>query len=95
MRHAVPSPSPSEYKGSDKASDKAKKLSKSERKLAIRLEVCLNSQWVNDAGKWIGRIRTDQSKTSRVCAEVESALKEDRISETPAQYAEHIWKEFA
>ena len=80
---------------SDKASDKAKKLSKNERELACRMEAALNSQWVNDAGKWIGRIRSSFSKTERVCAEVESAIKETRISETPAQYAEHIWKEFA
>ena len=90
-----PSPSPTPVQGSDKASDKAKKLSKRQREIAQRMESALNSRWVNDAGKWICRIRSEFEKTVRVCAEVESAIREQRISETPAQYAEFTWKQFS
>jgi hypothetical protein len=62
----------------DKASPtKPKKLSARQKELADRLEVALGEQWVNDAGKWIGRIKTDSSKSERVIAEVESAVKEN------------------
>jgi hypothetical protein len=60
-----------------------------------RIESALGVQWVNDAGKWVNRIKTHFGKTERVTAEVESAVKESRIKTTPAQYAEQIWKEFA
>ena len=62
--------------------------------LAKRFEAALGDQWVNDAGKWIGRIKSDPAKSERVIAEVESAAREGRIKTTPAQYAEHIWEEF-
>jgi hypothetical protein len=49
---------------------------------------------VNDAGKWVNRIKSKPNKVERVIAEVESAIKEKRIKQSPAQYAEQIWKEF-
>lgn len=72
----------------------ATKLSGFQKAIADRIEVALGGQWVNDAGKWIERIKENLSKSSRVVAEVESAAKEGRIKTTPAQYAEQIWKEF-
>lgn len=91
-----PSPSPSDKGTSDKAyKGKTAKLNRKARELANRLEGCLNGQWDNDAGKWVNRIKSNLGKSERVVAEVESAVKENRITETPAQYAEHIWKEFA
>ena len=81
---------------SDKAfSTKASKLSARQKELADRIEAALGNQWTNDAGKWIGRIKSAPGKCERVIAEVESAAKERRIKTTPAQYAEQIWKEFA
>jgi hypothetical protein len=49
---------------------------------------------VNDAGKWVNRIKGNFGESERVTAETESASKESRIKTTPAQYAEQIWKEF-
>ena len=100
-----PSPSPTPYQVSDKASQALEKpiqkagkvnapLSAEQREIATRFETVLNGQWVNDAGKWILRIRGVPAKCQRVVAELESALKEQRIKTTPAQYAEQIWKEF-
>jgi hypothetical protein len=76
-------------------STKASKLSVSQKELADRIEAALGKQWINDAGKWIGRIKSMPGKCERVIAEVESAMKEDTIKTTPGQYAEQIWKEFA
>lgn len=72
-------------------------LASSQRALAVRFEIVLGHQWTNDAGKWVNRIKDPKTfnKTERVCAEVESATKENRVRETPAQYAEQIWKEFS
>ena len=78
----------------DKAT-KATKLSKAEKQTAEEFEAALASQWVNDAGKWINRIRHDLAKSNRVCDEVLNAMAERRIKTTPAAYAEQIWKEFA
>jgi len=72
-----------------------KKLSDRQKELADRIESALGIQWVNDAGKWVNRIKNHVSKSERVISEVESASKESRINTTPAQYAEQIWKEFA
>lgn len=66
-----------------------------QKELATRFEGTLNGQWINDAGKWILRIRGAAGKCQRVIAEVENAKKEGRIKTTPAQYAEQIWKEFS
>jgi hypothetical protein len=74
---------------------KANKLSAAQKELADRIEAAMAVQWTNDAGKWINRIKTAPGKSERVIAEVENAIKEDRIKKGPAQYAEHIWKEFA
>lgn len=74
---------------------KPSKLDSGQKELADRMETALGVQWVNDAGKWVNRIKANFWKSERVIAEVESALKESRIKTTPAQYAEQIWKEFA
>ena len=76
-------------------STKASKLSTRQKELADRIEAALGVEWTNDAGKWIGRIKTAPGKCERVIAEIESAAKEKRIRTTPARYAEQIWKEFA
>jgi hypothetical protein len=76
-------------------STKASKLSARQKELADRIEAALGNQWTNDAGKWINRIKLNPGKCERVIAEVENAIKENRIKTTPAQYAEEIWKEFA
>jgi hypothetical protein len=75
-------------------STKSKKLTKPQKELADRFEVALGEQWVNDAGKWVNRIKTEHSKCGRVIDEVENAIKENRIKTTTAQYAEQQWKEF-
>jgi hypothetical protein len=75
-------------------STKASKLSGLKKELADRIEKLLGNQWVNDAGKWVNRIKSETGKSERVIAEVESARKEGRINTTPAQYAEQTWKEF-
>jgi hypothetical protein len=76
-------------------STKASKLSASQKELADRFEAALGDEWTNDAGKWIGRIKTSPGKSQRVIAEVESAAKEKRIKATPAAFAEDTWKRFA
>jgi hypothetical protein len=70
------------------------KLPQAARLIAGRFEAALGIQWINDAGKWVNRCKALPSKSERVVAEVESAIKEGRIRATPAQYAEQIWKEF-
>lgn len=71
-------------------------LTDPQRALAARWEIVLGLQWTNDAGKWINRLKDPKTfgKTERVLCEVESATKENRVRETPAQYAEQIWKGF-
>lgn len=71
-----------------------KSLSGEQKRIADNLEKALGDQWVNDAGKWIGRIRSNFEKVDRVCAEVVDAIKENRVVQTPAQYAEYTWGEF-
>jgi hypothetical protein len=81
---------------SDKAfSTKASKLTVRQKELADRMEAALGDQWGNDAGKWIGRIKSAPGKCERVIAEVESARREKRIKTTPAPFAEDTWKRFA
>ena len=89
-----PSPSPSPTVKVKRQSFSSKKLSVAEKDLSDRIEFCMNGQWVNDAGKWINRIKQNFAKSERVIFEVESGLKEKRIRTTAAQYAEQIWKEF-
>jgi hypothetical protein len=84
-------------KGGDKAleSEKGKKkLTPSQWLLAQDFEKTFGDQWINDAGKWVNRVKANYSKCERVLAEVKSAIKEKRIKKTVAQYAEQIWKEF-
>lgn len=76
-------------------STKANKLSTPQKELADRIEAALGVEWINDAGKWVKRIKSAPGKSERVIAEVESAAKEHRIKTTAARYAEKIWKEFA
>lgn len=73
-------------------SDKA--LNKAMSETALRFEKALGDSWVNDAGKWVNRIKGNHGKSERVVAEVCSAIAEGRINTSPAQYAEQIWKEF-
>jgi hypothetical protein len=78
-------------------STKASKLSPRQKELADRAEAALGVQWVNDAGKWIERIKLAPSKCESVIAEVEDAMKPQayRIRTTPAAFAEDTWKRFA
>jgi uncharacterized protein YdaU (DUF1376 family) len=71
-----------------------KKLTPPQKELADRMEQALGDQWVNDAGKWVNRIKDEFPKAERVIGEVESARKEGRIKTTPGAYAEYIWEEF-
>jgi hypothetical protein len=73
---------------------KPKKLSKGQKELAERFEATLGTEWTNDSGKWINRIKSKPDKSERVVAEVESAAKENRITGTPARFAEHLWGTF-
>jgi len=75
-------------------STKASKLSQLQKELANSIETALGDQWVNDAGKWIGRIKENAKKAERVISELLNAIKEGRIKTTPAQYAEQTWKDF-
>jgi uncharacterized protein YdaU (DUF1376 family) len=87
---------------SDKGNDQAlhappgtkKKLTPPQKELADRMEQVLGGQWVNDAGKWVNRIKDEFQKAERVIGEVENAFKEGRIKTTPGAYAEYIWEEF-
>jgi len=81
-------------KKTDKGDKASKKLGPTKSQLAQAFEETLTDQWINDAGKWVNRIKAETAKCERVLAEVQSAVKEQRIKTTPAQYAEQIWKEF-
>lgn len=62
---------------------------------AVQLaEKVLNGEWVNDAGKWIGRAQVDAGKVFRVMADVRSAIVEGRVKTTPARMAEFNWGVF-
>ena len=86
----------------DKGNDQAlhaqpgtkKKLTPPQKELADRMEQALGDQWVNDAGKWVNRIKDEFQKAERVIGEVENALREGRIKTTPGAYAQYIWEEF-
>lgn len=71
-----------------------KALTPRQREIAQLCESVLNGQWVNDAGKWIMRIREDPEKVWRVMADVKCAATERRIRTSAAQMAEHNWKVF-
>lgn len=57
-------------------------------------EETLNGGWVNDAGKWVTRIKGDAEKVWRVMADVSAAKREGRVKTTPAQMAEFNWGVF-
>lgn len=84
-----PSPSPT-----TKLTKGGKALTGEKSELADRFKKALGLQWVNDAGKWINRIKSETDKARLVVDEVESAIKEGRIEKTPAHYAEDCWKKF-
>lgn len=94
----------SESDNSDKASkDDARQANGGKGRAALsprQIEVAqfsedvLNGEWVNDAGKWIGRIKQDAEKVFRVMADVHSAKVERRIKTTPARMAEFNWGVF-
>lgn len=62
--------------------------------IAALCESVLNGEWVNDAGKWVERIRSDPEKVWRVFCDVKAAATEGRIKTTPARMAEYNWKVF-
>ncbi len=62
------------------------------KELAERFEAALGIEWVNDAGKWINRIKDAPNDCESVIGEVESAARENRIDTTPARFAEYFWK---
>jgi hypothetical protein len=43
--------------------DTASKLSSEQKQLADRIESALGVQWVNDAGKWVNRIKNHFGKS--------------------------------
>lgn len=55
-------------------------------------EQVLNGQWVNDAGKWVERIREHPEKVWRVMQDVRNAAAEGTIKTTAGQMAEFLWK---
>jgi hypothetical protein len=63
--------------------------------LANDFETALGPYWRNDAGKWIIRIQRQFSKALRVLADLNLALRENRIRTTPARYAEYTWQDFS
>jgi hypothetical protein len=84
-----------------------KSLTWAQRQLAEQFEKALGVQWVNDAGKWVNRIKEIEiindipqerpgwfGTCTHVANEVDDAIKGKRINTSPAQYAEQIWKEF-
>lgn len=70
------------------------KLTARQIEVAQFAEQTLNGEWVNDAGKWIGRIKTDAEKVFRVMADVKCAKVEGRVKTTPARMAEFNWGVF-
>ena len=92
-KKSSPSPSPSPIHKDHKAS--VKRFTPRQTELTARLHKCLNGQWENDRQKWMSRISTFTDKAERITAEVENAIRENRIKTTPAQFAEDAWEKFA
>ena len=65
-----------------------------ETDIARLCEIVLNGQWVNDAGKWVERIRANPEKVWRVMSDVKNAAAEGRIKTTAGQMAEYNWGSF-
>jgi hypothetical protein len=74
--------------------DEGQKLNARQIEVAAFAEDVLNGEWVNDAGKWIGRIKTQAEKVFRVMADVHSAKVEGRVKTSPARMAEFNWGVF-
>jgi DNA-binding Lrp family transcriptional regulator len=77
---------------STKREGKLVKLSGNQKAIADDAECVLGAEWVNDAGKWMNRIRADAEKVSRVIGETKRAAIQGEIKTTPARYAEDYWK---
>lgn len=71
------------------------KLTTEQLNIATKFEKALAEQWEKDHLKWMKRCRINSSKADRVANELDLAIRENRISTTPAQFAEQTWKEFA
>ena len=69
-------------------------FTKDQTDLVSKIHKALGNEWENDRQKWMGRIKRHFDKTTRVTAELESAVKESRIKTTPAKFAEDTWKRF-
>ena len=72
-----------------------KRFTRLQTELTARMHKCLNGQWENDRQKWMGYIKNFTGKAERVIAEVESAIRENRIKTTPAQFAQDTWEKFS
>jgi len=90
---------------STKGPKKGRTLADGQKCLADMVQSALGDEWENDAGKWLNRITGGRSedrtpidanpaKVRRVFAEVVDAIKHERITGTPAAYAEFLWKEY-
>lgn len=84
----------SEYRGYDKASKPQSGLTARQIEVVKFCEETLNGEWINDAGKWVGRAKTDPEKVWRVMADVSCAIREHRVKTTPARMAEFNWGVF-
>ena len=62
--------------------------------MALELERVLGDEWVNDAGKWVNRIKSNPNKVVRVFNDVMATMKEGKLLTTPAGLAEDNWKRF-
>jgi hypothetical protein len=62
--------------------------------IASRFEKALGCQWERDKMKWLKNCRKETDKAERVVAELENAIKENRIETTPAQFAQNTWEHF-
>lgn len=68
------------------------KLPQSAVELAQRGEILLGDEWINDAGKWVNRIKAKPKLVERVFSELGRALTEGDSLTTSAGYVEDLWK---
>lgn len=80
--------------GSTKLPKRVKTFNPFQTDLTQRFHAALNSEWENDRQKWMRRIKNNQFKVERVLVDMELAMREGKVKTSPAQYAEHRWKEF-
>jgi hypothetical protein len=57
-------------------------------------ESLLGAEWVNDAGKWVERIKAQPEKVGRVFDEVAALKRARQIRKTVAGCAEDLWGRF-